>query len=220
MKIKVVLEFWKKVPGIEGYTVSSLGRVRSFWKQRSNSREDWKLTKKPQRYLKPSICESSPYPSVNLKVSGVMVNWKVHRLVLLAFVGKCPSGLEACHNNDIPEDNRLKNLRYDTHLSNMEDKFGKFLERDSQRTIAYLRQQARIEETRSIFMGYELGSSLKSLARIHGLTVSGVSLIINGKRRMRDSIALEARNDVVSRNVPDVCQHRVIDLPPGEWVAM
>jgi hypothetical protein len=46
----------------------------------------------------------------------------VHRLVLEAFVGPCPEGMEACHNNGDPADNRLENLRWDTRSANAKDK--------------------------------------------------------------------------------------------------
>lgn len=52
---------------------------------------------------------------------GREVRTEVHRIVLEAFVGRCPNGMEACHNNGIPTDNRLENLRWDTHSSNMQD---------------------------------------------------------------------------------------------------
>ena len=45
----------------------------------------------------------------------------VHRLVLEAFVGQCPDGMEACHENDVKDDNRLSNLRWDTHKNNIDD---------------------------------------------------------------------------------------------------
>lgn len=47
---------------------------------------------------------------------------KVSRLVLLAFVGPCPHGMEACHNNGIRTDDRLVNLRWDTRRNNHVDK--------------------------------------------------------------------------------------------------
>ena len=46
----------------------------------------------------------------------------VQRLVLLAFVGPCPDGMECCHNNGIKTDNRLSNLRWDTRKANAADR--------------------------------------------------------------------------------------------------
>jgi hypothetical protein len=42
-------------------------------------------------------------------------------LVLEAFVGPCPDGLEACHWDDDPTNNRLSNLRWDTSIANKRD---------------------------------------------------------------------------------------------------
>ena len=42
--------------------------------------------------------------------------------VLEAFVGPCPPGLEACHGNDVADDNRLENLRWDTRTENQLDR--------------------------------------------------------------------------------------------------
>jgi hypothetical protein len=42
-------------------------------------------------------------------------------LVLTAFVGSRPSGLEGCHRNGDPTDNRLENLRWDTRTANIFD---------------------------------------------------------------------------------------------------
>ena len=47
---------------------------------------------------------------------------KIHRLVLENFIGDCPVGMEGCHNNGIADDNRLSNLRWDTHSNNEKDK--------------------------------------------------------------------------------------------------
>lgn len=46
---------------------------------------------------------------------------KVHRLVLEAFVGPRPEGMECCHYNGDPADNRLENLRWDTSKGNTSD---------------------------------------------------------------------------------------------------
>lgn len=46
----------------------------------------------------------------------------VHRMVLLAFVGPCPEGCEACHFPDPDKtNNHLSNLRWDTKSANSRD---------------------------------------------------------------------------------------------------
>lgn len=47
--------------------------------------------------------------------------YRVHRLVLTAFVGPCPEGLEGCHNDSNPTNNYLANLRWDTPSANRRD---------------------------------------------------------------------------------------------------
>jgi hypothetical protein len=47
---------------------------------------------------------------------------KVHRLVLEAFVGPCPRGLECRHRNDVGADNRLTNLVWGTRRENLLDR--------------------------------------------------------------------------------------------------
>lgn len=44
---------------------------------------------------------------------------KVHHLICTAFYGKCPSGHEAGHKNDVRDDNRASNLEWITRGDNM-----------------------------------------------------------------------------------------------------
>ncbi len=46
----------------------------------------------------------------------------VARIVLVAFVGPCPERMECCHNDGDETNNRLANLRWDTHSANLLDK--------------------------------------------------------------------------------------------------
>lgn len=48
-------------------------------------------------------------------------NHFVHRLVLLAFTGPCPDGMEALHDNGVHGDARLSNLRWGTKSENCLD---------------------------------------------------------------------------------------------------
>ena len=53
---------------------------------------------------------------------GAKFKGSVHRLILEAFHGPCPDGMESCHNNGIRSDNRVINLRWDTRKNNHADK--------------------------------------------------------------------------------------------------
>lgn len=46
----------------------------------------------------------------------------VHRLVLETFVGPCPPGMQCCHNDGDKLNNKVDNLRWDTHQANQDDK--------------------------------------------------------------------------------------------------
>jgi hypothetical protein len=103
-------EEWRPIPGFDGYEVSNLGRVVSYRRRRPV-------------LLNPRTRESG-HLAVGLRVNPSDFNPKtrlVHQLVMEAFVGPCPEGLEVCHNNGNPADNVLSNLRYDTHSANAQD---------------------------------------------------------------------------------------------------
>lgn len=109
------MERWLPIPGYEGiYEVSDAGRVRSL--DRLNARG---------RRLAGKLRSLSVMPSGHLTVAlnahRVRRTWSVHHLVLMAFVGPRPEGMEACHWNDEPSDNRLENLRWDTRSANQAD---------------------------------------------------------------------------------------------------
>lgn len=47
---------------------------------------------------------------------------RIAHLILNAFVGPCPNGMECCHYDDNKVNNRLSNLRWDTHSNNLKDR--------------------------------------------------------------------------------------------------
>lgn len=107
-------EVWAQIGGYEGmYEVSNMGQIRSYVQGRG------KLLK-PRRTK--ALGRQNPGWTVALFKDGTRRNFLVHRLVLEAFEGPCPDGLEACHYNDNSADNRLANLRWDTHSANIQDK--------------------------------------------------------------------------------------------------
>lgn len=113
---------WLPIPGWEGlYDVSDEGQVRShdrlvFVNRRDSPRH--KLQK--GRVLRQDVCRNGRL-RVILADGDRRERMLVHRLVLLAFVGQCPTDMECCHYNDDPADNRLENLRWDTRSANQHD---------------------------------------------------------------------------------------------------
>lgn len=114
-------ERWATVAGFTNYQVSDQGRVRDLRRDRimplhvGNKVGHLRVTVKPD--------DGRSYRGLY-----------VHRLVLMAFVGPCPEGMEACHNDGDPINNRLDNLRWDTHSSNMYDRVKHGTHQNSNRT--------------------------------------------------------------------------------------
>jgi hypothetical protein len=88
----------RPIPGFPGYQVTSDGRV---WSDVSG------------KFLKTSP-DARGYFQVNLYREKRPTHILVHTLVLIAFVGPRPSGMECRHLNDNPQDNGLDNLRWGT----------------------------------------------------------------------------------------------------------
>lgn len=118
------MEQWLPVVGYEGlYSVSDEGRVRSeprwnTWLTRWGTRG--------RRYLPGCVLQlmydRQGYPKCSLGRDGAERQVHVHTLVLTAFIGPCPSGMEACHKENDPANVRLDNLRWDTHSNNLRDR--------------------------------------------------------------------------------------------------
>ena len=101
-----IIEQWKPVPGYEGlYEVSDQGKVKSL---------------RSGKLMKLSVANTG-YMQLQLSDKHRRSVCHVHRLVLEAFVGPAPIGMEGCHANGIRTDNRLSNLRWDTRKGNMAD---------------------------------------------------------------------------------------------------
>jgi hypothetical protein len=111
---------------------------------------------------------------------GRMHHESVHRLILAAFVGPCPAGMEACHNNGNAGDNRIENLRWDTKKSNSEDqkKHGKSKGVNHYRTlftdsdIYEIRQRATNGETQQSIAASFGCSRTNILHIVHGISWS------------------------------------------------
>lgn len=113
------VETWLDIPGYEGrYRVSDQGQVLALARERLIR---GRLQPRKECLLQGTI-KKWGHRRVQLYFNGKRREFFVHRLVMLAFVGPVPEGMEVCHNNGDPTDNRLTNLRYGTRSDNERDK--------------------------------------------------------------------------------------------------
>lgn len=112
-------ERWRPIPGWEGlYEVSDLGRVRSVDRVIVT---DAGVEKRLQaRILKSGMNRRHRHVALCRGDGGR--SFRVHRLVMEAFVGDLPEGMEVRHLDDDPDNNRLSNLVYGTRSENVLDR--------------------------------------------------------------------------------------------------
>ena len=111
---ELATEEWRAVPGFPVcYEVSNLGRVRNWGNTRG-------------RHLpEPTIKEATlvdGYPSVSLSWNGKSRLFRVHKLVLQAFVGVAGDDEEARHIDGCRTNCRLDNLAWGTQQENADDR--------------------------------------------------------------------------------------------------
>lgn len=109
---------YAEIARFPGYRFCSDGSVWSKRKPGAISlpsvlRDDWR----PMR----SWPDRLGYLIITLRQNGVRARTGVHLLVLEAFKGARPAGMDGCHNNGNPSDARLSNLRWDTPKNNSAD---------------------------------------------------------------------------------------------------
>lgn len=158
-------EVWLPVVGYEGlYWVSNLGRLASLGRWR------------PQLMR---FANKDGYCRVNLHREGRMIGFLVHRLVLEAFVGPCPTGMMCAHLNGIRNDNRVCNLQWATPLENSSHRVLHGTTCRGERSTSAKLSDSIVREIRQRKSDGETGASI---ARSLGLTEQHVSSVWHRKR--------------------------------------
>jgi hypothetical protein len=164
---------YRDVTGWPGYRVGADGSVWSAWQH----------VTRPSRYvicerwtqLNPTPSGKSGYLRVSLHKGGKKTLAQVHSIVAREFLGVKPIGLEVCHNNGNPADNRPSNLRYDTHKNNMSDRLA-----HGTSPIGERHPRARLTESdvRDIRTSHANGTNFHELAARYGLKYGSIYNII------------------------------------------
>ncbi|MBY0457661.1 MAG: HNH endonuclease [Gemmataceae bacterium] len=117
--------------------------------------------------------------SISLRREGHTKHFQIHRLVLLAFVGPCPPGMEGCHGDGNPLNNNRENLRWDTSKANHADAV-----RHGTKGSGDASGRSKLTSEQVIAMRAEYaagGISHSQLSKKYGVSPGNIGFILNRK---------------------------------------
>ncbi len=160
--------------GYPNYRVSNDGQVWSSWEQWRGG--EWRL-------LKQKSLDDRGYKIIHLyDGKGGGRKYLVHHLVLSAFVGPCPEGMEGCHFPDRdPSNNRLENLRWGTHTTNMQDAVVHGTTNRGRKHPLVQLTEAQVRRIRELWFSGRVWNKCE-LGRMFGVSDSTIYMIVKGKR--------------------------------------
>lgn len=161
-------ETWLPIPGYEGkYCVSDQGNVMSMSYMGTGLPGILKFN------------DSRGYKTVELQTGAIKKRFTVHRLVMLAFVGERPKGMQINHINGIKSYNWRSNLEYCTPSENQKHSFKLGL----QSNVGERHSRAKLKEQDVIEMRklHREGKSKILIAAKFNISQSHLSHIISGR---------------------------------------
>lgn len=158
------------VPEFPGYFVTNNGEI---WSNRHSGFSQQK------RMLKPYVNKDGHLSYRLYDGQGNGHAKYGHQLVLIAFRGPCPIGLECCHKDGNPANNKLSNLRWGTKKSNADDCI-----RHGRRPRGEIHGRAKIRESDvpTIVDLVAQGNSKASVGRLFGISGTQVLRICSGNQ--------------------------------------
>lgn len=158
------------IPGFPDYYVGDDGRL---WSDARGRRRELKQANHSAGYRVVGLRRAS-----ERKRGGKVTVLFVHRLVLEAFVGPCPEGMECRHLDGTRTNNRLSNLAWGTSAENEADKV-----RHGTKVRGEAHSAAKLTESQVIQMRADVaaGMSCKGAAAKYGIFIENVRKIVRRK---------------------------------------
>ena len=168
---------WKDVPGFDGiYEVSDAGdfRVKDRLVEKYSNFAKCIVKQKYKARILNGTPDKDGYLRVHVGVRKKKFTLGIATAVLLSFVGPPPDeGMECCHENGNPADNRLSNLRWGTHHSNNQDRVRQgTYSKGVDHPMSLLTENVVI----AIYASKEKGSVIAATLNISQTTVSRIRL--------------------------------------------
>lgn len=161
---------FSNIPNYENYFITKNGEIFSKNNHKKPNGLKWSR-------IKTQIKNSRE--TVYLRNTSGGANFFVSRLVLLAYIGPCPTEMECCHNDGNSLNNNLENLRWDTKKSNTLDKYkhgtilyGEQIKHKAKLTLKNVLEIIRLKSE---------GVDYKTLSNLFGVSFSSIQNIFLGK---------------------------------------
>jgi len=119
------------------------------------------------------------YLYVSISVRGKQRPVPIHRLLLDAFVGPCPDGMECRHLDGNPMNNNLSNLCYGTVRQNAKDRATHGRNRAGE---AHPRSKLRATQVIAMRKQYLAGTPIATIARSFSVAESTAVDIVKGRK--------------------------------------
>lgn len=175
------MERWLPVVGYEGhYEVSDLRRVRSVARVITRVMPDGLVQhqRRPEKIMGQSTHGDRWYARVTLCVDYQRKTISVHTLVLEAFVGPAPDGMECRHLDGNQRNNRLGNLAWGTPDQNQADKVRHGTILKGERVVQSVLTASDVVQVRR---RYANGERQYRLARELGVSKATICRAIHGR---------------------------------------
>ena len=160
---------YRQIKDFPAYYINTDGDIYS---EKSNKILKHYLTGEPRKL----------YEAVGLYKDNRKHEQRIHRLVLEAFVGQCPKGMEGCHNDGNQFNNKLSNLRWDTPSNNTKDsiKHGTAVcIRHGEKSSHHKLNNKEVKELRELWV-HRIYPQYK-LAVIYNVHVATINRVINNR---------------------------------------
>lgn len=170
--MKLDIENWKPVAGYEGrYEISDRGRVRSLLHQ------GVRIRRRPV-ILKPGLGRYG-HQRVCLCKNGEIEQASVHCLVLEAFIGPCPKGLEGSHKDGCPSNNDVSNLLWETRRKNLARKLAHGTHNRGEKHVLVRLKLRQVKKIKAEYTGVR--GQVADFARKYRVDISTIWALISGR---------------------------------------
>lgn len=166
-EVKTILSF-------PDYAITRDGQVWSKPRKSSRGQE-------PGRWLTNTV-QSNGYAYTHFNVNGKQKHFRLAGLILLSFVGPCPSGMQCRHLDGDKKNNHLSNLKWGTPKENIQDAIQHGTHCSLRRGDESNRSILCTEQVQVIFHAYHDGAATQpELADAFNVSDVHISRIVNKK---------------------------------------